>query len=155
MADFDYELPEDAIAQEPVERRDHARLLVATDPAGAVQHRRVTDLPGLLGEGDVLVVNETRVLPARLRLRKPTGGAATVDLAVGIDTFRPVSVADADDHEMHSERYRVPAETMDACERARRVVAVGTTTVRALESAAIGPLEGRTSLFIRGDYPFR
>ena len=57
---------------------------------------------------------------------------------------------------MHSERYSVPASTLEACARARRVVAVGTTTVRALESAAAtGQLQGRTSLFIHGRYPFR
>ena len=56
---------------------------------------------------------------------------------------------------MHAERYRVPASTMTACERAERVVAVGTTSVRALESAAAtGALEGSTSLFIHGDRPF-
>jgi S-adenosylmethionine:tRNA ribosyltransferase-isomerase len=83
-------------------------------------------------------------------------GVATVDLAVGLDTFRPIDVDDADHHPMHSERYRVPAETWAACGDARRVVAVGTTTVRSLEAAAAtGVLEGRTDLFIRGDYPFR
>jgi S-adenosylmethionine:tRNA ribosyltransferase-isomerase len=57
---------------------------------------------------------------------------------------------------MHSERYSVPASTLEACDRARRVVAVGTTTVRALESAAAtGELCGRTSLFIHGRFPFR
>ena len=60
----------------------------------------------------------------------------------------------AEDHHIHSERYRVPAETLDACRGAKRVVAVGTTTVRALESAARGPLTGRTSLFIHGDFNF-
>jgi S-adenosylmethionine:tRNA ribosyltransferase-isomerase len=80
---------------------------------------------------------------------------ASVDLAVGLDTFRPVSAERPEDHRIHSERYRVPAETLEACRRARRVVAVGTTTVRALESAATGPAEGRTELFIHGDYQFR
>jgi S-adenosylmethionine:tRNA ribosyltransferase-isomerase len=275
MSAYDYELPEEAIAQVPVEPRDSARLLVALDPGGAVGHRRVADLPDLLEPGDLLVVNETRVLPARLRLRKDTGGAvevlllepegdgwwqalvrpgrrvpagtvleagpalvvevhapieggrrrvrlrtangteaalaahgevplppyihtpladperyqtvyaqapgsvaaptaglhltetvldrcrsrgidvAAVDLAVGIDTFRPVTAERAEDHHMHSERYRVPPETIAACRRARRVVAVGTTTTRALESAASGALEGRTSLFIHGGYRFR
>ena len=79
---------------------------------------------------------------------------ATVDLQVGLDTFRPIVAERPEDHQIHSERYRVPPETMDACRRARRVVAVGTTTTRALESAATGPLEGRTSLFIHGDYRF-
>ena len=232
----------------------------------------MADLPDLLDEGDLLVVNETRVLPGRLRLQKPTGvavevllleqingaweamvrpsrrvppgtvleagpaltvevgehlgdgrrrvhvraedldaalaahgvvplppyihepladperyqtvyakaagsaaaptaglhltddvldrcrargiGVATVDLHVGIDTFRPIVADRPEDHQIHSERYRVPAETLAACRRARRVVAVGTTTTRALESAAAGPLEGRTSLFIHGDYRF-
>jgi S-adenosylmethionine:tRNA ribosyltransferase-isomerase len=78
----------------------------------------------------------------------------SVDLAVGLDTFRPITAERPEDHEIHSERYRVPVETMDACRRARRVIAVGTTTTRALESAAAGPAEGRTSLFIHGDYRF-
>src|SRR4051812_25177520 len=268
MSAYDYELPGSAIAQTPVEPRDAARLLVATAESGTVAHRRVADLPKLLEDGDLLVVNETRVLPARLHLRKPTGGAvevllleeldghwealvrpgrrvppgtvlnggpglvvevgdhvgegrrrvrvegdiaqcgevplppyinaaladperyqtvygtmpgsvaaptaglhltdavldrcrtrgvgvAAVDLAVGLDTFRPVTAERPEDHQIHSERYRVPRETLDACRRAKRVVAVGTTTVRALESAAHGDLAGRTSLFIHGDYDFQ
>jgi S-adenosylmethionine:tRNA ribosyltransferase-isomerase len=74
----EYELPEAAIAQQPTEPRDTARLLDATDAAGKVVHRRVRDLPELLRPGDVLVVNTSRVLPARLRLTKATGGAAEV-----------------------------------------------------------------------------
>ena len=73
-----YELPEAAIAQHPVEPRDAARLLDASDPGGTVVHRHVSDLPGLLGPGDVLVVNTSRVFPARLHLFKATGGAAEV-----------------------------------------------------------------------------
>jgi S-adenosylmethionine:tRNA ribosyltransferase-isomerase len=300
MEAFDYLLPPEAVAQEPAEPRDAARLLVAGGGAGAgaeggaIEHRHVRDLPDLLQPGDLLVVNDTRVLPARLHLRKPTGGAvevlllerdgtgawwealvkpskkvapgtvllapgdrpavevgdvleggrrlvrllvdpadradradpahsaspaglgtigevplppyitrplpdaeryqtvyartpgsvaaptaglhlshdvldrcrargierASVELVVGLDTFRPVVVDDADDHVMHSERYVVPAQTMEACRATRaqgsRVVAVGTTTTRALEAAAAtGQLEGRTDLFIKGDYPFR
>ena len=67
-----------AIAQQPVEPRDAARLLDATDSTGTILHRRVVDLPSLICRGDVLVVNDTRVLPARLRLRKATGGAVEV-----------------------------------------------------------------------------
>ena len=272
MADYDYCLPDTSIAQEPAEPRDAARLLVATGPA--VDHRRVRDLPDLLRSGDLLVVNDTRVLPARLRLRKPTGGTAEVlllepdddgwvalvrpgrrlppgttllapdgtpvievgepcddgasrhvriiaepwaygeiplppylrrgiadperyqtvyadrpasvaaptaglhltdsvleacrargvdlarvELVVGLDTFQPVTVDDPADHVMHSESYRVPVSTWEACARTRaaggRVVAVGTTTTRALESAAAsGRLEGRTRLFIRPPYQF-
>lgn len=76
-ADLDYELPASSIAQTPIEPRDAARLLVAAAD-GAVTHRHVADLPGLLREGDVLLVNDTRVIPARLHLRKPTGGAVEV-----------------------------------------------------------------------------
>jgi S-adenosylmethionine:tRNA ribosyltransferase-isomerase len=81
---------------------------------------------------------------------------ARVELVVGLDTFRPIAVDEVAQHRMHSERYRVPVETWDACRRAGRVVAVGTTVVRALESAAArGELEGRTDLFIRRPYDFR
>ena len=76
----DYDLPEAAIAQTPVEPRDSARLLDALDPGGQVIHRSVRDLPGLVGPGDVVVVNDSRVIPARLRLSKASGGAAEVML---------------------------------------------------------------------------
>jgi S-adenosylmethionine:tRNA ribosyltransferase-isomerase len=285
LAAFDYELPGAAIAQRPVEPRSAARLLVAPELAGAPMpgatgpaHRTVAELPDLLAPDDVLVVNDTRVLPARLRLTKGTGGAAEVllleetatpgtwtalvrpgrrlpagtelfaggrravvvgadagagrrlvtlladdldaiggqipfppyirdaagidperyqtvyarqpgsvaaptaglhltpavldacrargvhivpvELAVGLDTFRPLSGPSLADHVMHTERYRVPAGTVAACEEARRcggrVVAVGTTSVRALEAAAkTGALEGRTDLFIRPGFEFR
>ena len=244
------------------------------DPAAPPAHRTVADLPSLLAPGDVLVVNETRVLPARLALHKRTGGAAevfllerepagtwlalvrpgrrlppgtelvggdgaavvrvgerlddaegtrrvvlvgepaehgtiplppyihepladpgryqtvyartegsvaaptaglhlteevlaavrerdvtvhTVDLAVGLGTFRPLGSDDLDTHHMHEERYAVPEATLAACAEATgRVVAVGTTTLRALESAAVtGALEGRTDLFIRPGFDFR
>ena len=269
MDAYDYDLPEGAIAQRPAEPRTSARLLVALGDDEEVTHRTVADLPVLLGDGDLVVVNDTRVLPARLFLTKPTGGAvevllleragddrwealvrpsrrvppgtrlfdgavevaeaegdagdgrrivrlladpekhgrlalppyihepladdtryqtvyartpgsvaaptaglhltddligrieavgakvARVDLAVGLDTFRPVTAERAEDHVMHSERYRVPEETMAAARQARRVVAIGTTTVRALESAAAtGELEGRTRLFIRPGFEF-
>jgi S-adenosylmethionine:tRNA ribosyltransferase-isomerase len=285
MADFDYELPDHAIAQNPIEPRDSARLLDASGTL--VVHRHVRDLVDVFRSGDLLVCNETRVIPARLRLRKPSGGAvevllldrrvdgswkalvrgskkiapgvllspgvglhvsiddvleggqravrllgddgslldeaktesmlqtygeaplppyitapladpsryqttyarlpgsaaaptaglhftpellgalvakgvqfATVDLTVGLDTFRPVSVDRPEDHDIHSERYRVPAETLEAIAATKaaggRVIAVGTTSVRALESAAAsGSAQGRTALFIYGDYPFR
>lgn len=268
-AAFDYDLPPEAIAQVPVEPRDAARLLVDRGPGAEPEHRVVADLPTLLRPGDLLVVNDTRVRPARLRLRRPTGGraevlllerrddgrwealvrpsrrvrsgtrlegvdgvaavvgedlgeghrlvdiegdtdaagdvplppyirvpltdpdryqtvyarrpgssaaptaglhltvevldrcraagveVAAVDLVVGADTFRPISTERVEDHPIHSEAYSVPEATMAACERAERVVAVGTTVVRALESVVVtGELEGRTRLFIHGDYPF-
>lgn len=77
-ADLDYPLPPSAIAQRPVEPRDAARLLVGHGPSDPVKHRTVADLADLLDPGDLLVVNDTRVIPARLHLRKPTGGAVEV-----------------------------------------------------------------------------
>jgi S-adenosylmethionine:tRNA ribosyltransferase-isomerase len=79
-----------------------------------------------------------------------------VTLHVGLDTFRPVTVDDLADHRMHSERYAVAREAWERIERAERVLAVGTTTVRVLESIALGaPLEGRTDLFITPGFDFR
>jgi len=284
LAEFDYELPEQAIAQVPIEPRTAARLLDALDPAAPPVDRRVADLPALLCKGDVLVVNESRVLPARLELHKTTGGhvevlllapvggdpagpgalwealvrparrvregtvlsagshpvveiigraedeeatdagvhlvrlidvetaaacgtvplppyihealgdperyqtvyarspgsvaaptaglhftddlldrcqsaGATVeriDLAVGLGTFRPITAEVVEDHVMHAERYRVPETTLGACREARRVIAVGTTALRALETVAAGaPLEGETRLFVHGGYEWR
>jgi S-adenosylmethionine:tRNA ribosyltransferase-isomerase len=81
---------------------------------------------------------------------------ARVELVVGLGTFRPITVDSVEDHVMHAETYSVPPETISACERAERVVAIGTTSVRALESAAAtGELAGRTDLFIHGDHPWR
>lgn len=277
LSDIDYELPEKLIAQHPVEPRDSARLLVATHPS-QIEHRRVTDLVDFLEAGDVVVVNDTRVLPARLALHRKTGGAAevllleqhssdfrlwealvkpasklkpdevleyfgkrvvrvgprteagdtfvveildenpmellqrigamplppyirssltdleryqtvyarrmasaaaptaglhftpelmarivekgvvveTVELVVGLDTFKPISTDDPLDHLIHSEFYSVEQRVMDACEQAKRVIAIGTTATRALESvAASGQLTGRTSLFITPGFQWK
>ena len=286
---FDYELPVSAIAQHPLKERDAARLLVDNGPDRAPENQHVRDLPELLEPGDLLVLNTTRVLPARLALCKETGaavevlllerldggvlsdsgssrwealvrpgrklppgttvrpregsglevaidedlgegrrvvtidvdgplldvlehfgrmplppyitesleeqeryqtvfserpasaaaptaglhltpdvltrcadrgiGRADVELVVGLGTFRPIATDRIEDHLMHGELFRVPQETLDACTRTRaeggRVVAVGTTAVRALESAvALGITEGRTELFIHGDFEF-
>ncbi|MGH2626808.1 MAG: S-adenosylmethionine:tRNA ribosyltransferase-isomerase, partial [Anaerolineales bacterium] len=69
-SDFDYALPPDRIAQQPASRRDSSRLLVMDRKTGALSHRTFRDLPALLRPDDLLVVNVTRVLPARLRARK-------------------------------------------------------------------------------------
>src|SRR4029079_7871817 len=72
-----------------------------------------------------------------------------VELVVGLDTFQPISEDDPLRHRMHTERYRVPEATWAACQAAGRVVAIGTTSVRALETAAsTGRLSGRTDLFL-------
>jgi S-adenosylmethionine:tRNA ribosyltransferase-isomerase len=277
MAEFDYALPVDRIAQHPVEPRDAARLLVDRGPSNPPEHRHVRDLPTLLRPGDLVVVNDTRVLPARLLLQRASGarvevlllepldgsfrrwqavvrnarklrppeqliatdgvavvdvvgrdaddlfvveiagddpravlechghvplppyitepladperyqtvyadrpasvaaptaglhftdavldalvacdiGVARVELVVGLDTFKPVTVDDPAQHPMHREHYAVPAEVLARANAAARVVAIGTTTVRALESAARGALSGRTELFLRRGETFQ
>lgn len=96
----------------------------------------------------------TEALLGRVRARGAT--VAPLELAIGLDTFRPVTADRLDDHVMASERYRVPAATAEAVAAARRVVAVGTTVVRALETwAATGDAAGRSSLFIRRPFDWR
>lgn len=77
-SDFFYELPEELIAQTPLERRDSSRLMLLDKNTGETRHRRFYELPGLLRAGDCLVLNDSRVLPARLFGRRPTGGAVEV-----------------------------------------------------------------------------
>lgn len=77
-SDFDYELPGGRIAEYPAPRRADSRLLVVRCSDGRIEHRRFRDLPGLMNAGDLLVVNDTRVFPARLLGRKPTGAAGEV-----------------------------------------------------------------------------
>ena len=75
---YDYELPPELIAQRPPAARDAGRLLVLDRAGGGLADRRIADLPELLAPGDLLVFNDTRVLPARLRARKPTGGRVEI-----------------------------------------------------------------------------
>ena len=81
-ADFNYELPADLIAQVPANRRDSSRLLVLDRPSRQVEHRMFTDFPAFLKPGDVLVLNNSRVIPARLRAIKPNSGGAVEVLLV-------------------------------------------------------------------------
>jgi S-adenosylmethionine:tRNA ribosyltransferase-isomerase len=278
VADFDYQLPEELIAQAPLEERDASRLLVLPRGEGQIQHRSVRELPALLAEGDLLVANDARVIPARLRghkqgtggkveilLVEPLGGAdwlalgqagkplragqrvevlgsaveivqvreggelvvrlplegdalckfldeagelplppyirhapgaqdreryqtifarergavaaptaglhftpaligklrergvglAFITLHVGPGTFLPVRAQRIEDHRMHRERFVVPSGTAQAIEAARRVIAVGTTALRALEASGGRPGEGATDLFITPGYAFR
>lgn len=276
ISEFNYELPEHLIAQTAAEPRSAARLLIdnGNDAPG---HSVVERIGEQLRSGDVVVVNNTKVLPARIHLFRSTGGrvemllleplgdgewecllrpggklrvgeqlysptgqpvvtvlgrrespsAATfavaihaaeqelfqlgelplppyitqrpsdpnryqtvfahrpasaaaptaglhftneliadltnagirfleVELIVGIDTFRPVEAEQLDDHVMHTESYHVPQDVFDEAHEARRVIAVGTTSTRALESAATrGQLSGRTDLFIRPGYEWK
>jgi S-adenosylmethionine:tRNA ribosyltransferase-isomerase len=252
-SELDYDLPPELIAQHPAERRDASRLLVFDRRSGQVRHRVFSELPEELA-GELVVVNDTRVLPARIPIERPrgevllleplgdgvwealarptrrlraglrygdvellehlgegrwrlrlhgepagvtplppyivepledpqryqtvyateTGSAAAptaglhftpellarldverVTLHVGLDTFRPVAVEDLSDHELHGERYEVRPEAWERIRSADRVLAVGTTTVRVLETLARGaPPAGRTSLFITPGFEF-
>ncbi len=285
-SDFDYELPEELIAQHPAAQRDHSRLLVMDKYTGAVEHRVFRDIVDYLHAGDVLVLNNTKVIPARIfgvkeggtakievlllkrdddlpntwevlvhpgkrakvgtvidfgegRLKgeviantsagrkvtfhfdgifeeileelgtmplppyiheqledqnryqtvyaKVDGSAAAptaglhfttelletlrqngieieeVLLHVGLGTFKPVSEEDIEDHEMHSEYYKISQETADRINKAkaegRRIISVGTTSTRALESAAKdGRLQagsGWTNIFIYPGYKWQ
>jgi S-adenosylmethionine:tRNA ribosyltransferase-isomerase len=92
VADFDFDLPDELIAQEPPAERGASRLMVVDRASGHIAHRQFAELPALLGAGDLLVVNDTRVFPARLiGVRLPGGGAAECFLvrpaALGADTW--------------------------------------------------------------------
>ena len=78
ISDFDYDLPPELIAQEPLPERDASRLLVLDRRTGAIEHRAFRDLPELLNPGDLLVVNRSRVIPARLLGRRASGGEAEI-----------------------------------------------------------------------------
>lgn len=81
---LDYDLPPELIAQRPAERRDASRLLVYERESGAVRHRSFAELPAELG-GELVVVNDTRVVPGRLRLRRQTGGYVEVLLLEAVE----------------------------------------------------------------------
>ncbi len=88
IREFDYALSPDLIAQEPLDERDASRLMVVGRATGAVEHRTFADLPDLLRDGDLLVLNDTRVVPARLEGKKGTGGrveALLVERTGGLD----------------------------------------------------------------------
>ena len=87
-ADFSYALPPELIAQRPLAERTASRLLALDGTDGSLRDLRFADLPGLLRPGDLLVVNDTRVLPARLALHRATGGAAEVLLLEPLDGAR-------------------------------------------------------------------
>jgi S-adenosylmethionine:tRNA ribosyltransferase-isomerase len=89
ISDFDYHLPPELIAQTPIEPRDASRMLVHHRDTGQIEHRRFRDLPDYLDPGDILVLNQTRVIPARLPAQKiPSGGAAEILLLRQLDQTR-------------------------------------------------------------------
>ena len=253
-SELDYDLPSELIAQHPPERRDASRLLVYDRATGAVRHREFAELPDELS-GELAVVNDTRVVPARIRIEQPKGevlllehegngewlalarptrrlkaggrhgpvellehlgegrwrvrlegepdgeaplppyiteplsdparyqtvyadeaGSAAaptaglhftpellgrlaverVTLHVGLDTFRTLATDTLEAHELHGERYTVRPAAWRRIEAADRVLAVGTTTVRVLETVATNRLlQGRTSLFVTPGFEFR
>jgi S-adenosylmethionine:tRNA ribosyltransferase-isomerase len=253
--ELDYDLPPELIAQHPVARRDESRLLVYDRMSERVDQRRFAELPDVLGDA-LTVVNDTRVLPARIPIERPRGevlllerldadglweglarptrrlragarygpvellehlgegrwrlrlrgepdgetplppyitepladperyqtvyanepGSAAaptaglhftddvlrrldverVTLHVGLDTFRPVAVEELGEHRLHGESFSVTSHAWHRIRAAPRVLAVGTTTVRVLETLARGaPLVGRTDLFITPGFEFR
>jgi S-adenosylmethionine:tRNA ribosyltransferase-isomerase len=269
LSDYEYDLPRELIAQRPLERREDSRMMVLQRATQTIEHRRFSELKTLLAPGDLLVLNNTRVLPARrfsddgaieflfleklgparwkclvkpgrkmrvgaiakidkveLRvdqilpegvrtvvldedvdlyaggsmplppyiarvsdaedvtryqtvfaqtpgaLAAPTAGLhftpeilseiphIFVTLHVGTGTFRPVQSENIAEHRMHPEWFSVPTEAANKIDNAKRIVAVGTTTVRVLESARRenGKLvvqTGSTELFIYPPYQFR
>jgi len=275
-SDFDYELPESSIAQTPVEPRDSSRLLVLHRDSGQLEHKIFRDIREYLRAGDLLVLNQTRVIPARIFAKKETGGRvellllrrrdeltweslvggkgvrvgsnvqvedgphaevieilegserlikfsepiepyfskvgnvplppyiheklidperyqtvyarepgsaaaptaglhftpgllqelqaagvkiAYVTLHVGLDTFAPVNEDDPGEHKIHSEWCELTQETADLINKTKqaggRVIAVGTTSVRTLESAGTKPFSGPTSIYILPGYEFK
>ena len=85
VTDFDYDLPKERIAQHPMEPRDHSRLLVVDKNTGAMEHRHFYNLPEYLRPGDLLVFNDTRVIPARLFGNKDTGAHVEVFLLTRVN----------------------------------------------------------------------
>jgi len=95
LQDYHFDLPEELIAQTPAAERDHARMMVMDRRTGGVDHRRFVDLPDLLSPRDLLVVNNTRVVPARLFGHKATGGKVEVlilDYAGGLEQLEAKGV---------------------------------------------------------------
>lgn len=87
-SELDYDLPSELIAQTPAEPRDSSRLMVIERSSGRIEHRIFRDLPQLLRAPDVLVANDTRVIPARVYARKPTGGKVEILLLRKLDATR-------------------------------------------------------------------
>jgi len=197
-SELEYTLPRELVAQRPVERRDESRLLVYDRATGETRHRHFHELREEL-RGELVVVNDTRVVPARLRLRRETGGEAEVlllerlnghneweglarpsrKLRAGqrlgpVELLKPLGEGrwrlrlegePAGETPLppyiteplsDPERYEVAPDAWERIRDADRVVAVGTTTVRVLESLARGaPLAGRTDLFVTPGFEFR
>src|SRR3982751_6949078 len=84
LSELDYPLPPELIAQHPRERRDDSRLLIYDRASGSVRHGRFSDLPEQLEPGELVVVNNTRVIPARIPIERPSGEGLLLE-RVGVD----------------------------------------------------------------------
>jgi S-adenosylmethionine:tRNA ribosyltransferase-isomerase len=269
LSDYDYDLPRELIAQRPLERREDARMMVLNRASQSIEHRQFPELKTFVGPGDLLVLNNTRVLPARrfsddgaieflflerlgakrwkcfvrpgrrmrvgsstkidgvtVRVSEVTGDGERIvsldqdidiyaagsmplppyidrvsdnedaaryqtvfahpagaiaaptaglhftpeilnqlphtflTLHVGPGTFLPVRSENVAEHRMHAERFSITAETANKINNAQRIIGVGTTTVRALESASttdgkVQSRENATDIFIYPPYRFR
>ena len=96
VTDLDFDLHESFIALTPTVPRDACRLLVLHRESGLIEHRIFRDLPGYLREGDLLILNDTRVLPARLTARKKTGGKIDILLVKELERNVALQVQDTD-----------------------------------------------------------
>lgn len=132
-SDFDYHLPPEFIAQTPVEPRDASRLMVLHRASGAIEHRIFREIGAYLQPGDLLVLNRTRVLKARLFARKPSGGrveilllrqrdALTWEALLGGKHVRPGISLQLEDEESPRKTAALHAEVLTALEGARRVI---------------------------------
>ncbi|RJP94261.1 MAG: tRNA preQ1(34) S-adenosylmethionine ribosyltransferase-isomerase QueA [Desulfobacteraceae bacterium] len=99
LTDYDYDLPEKLIAQIPSNRRDHSRLLHLNRTSGELAHRRFSELPDLLKSGDVLVVNDTAVIPARMFGVKETGGRVEILIVNYASAARPPQTGNTVEYE--------------------------------------------------------
>lgn len=147
---LDYELPRELIAQEPIARRGDSRMLVVERGSGCIEHRTFADLPTLLRAGDVLVMNDSRVIPARLKgVRAATGGRAEILILKELGGYRFRALIRTRGKAAVGERFTV-ADAF-ACELAQAKDTSGVCEVR-FDDARPYP-EFRASLFAAGEMP--
>jgi S-adenosylmethionine:tRNA ribosyltransferase-isomerase len=143
-SEFDYHLPPELIAQTPIEPRDAARLLQLDRSTGSIEHRRFYDLPDLLRPGDLLVANESRVIPARLFAHKAgTGGAVEILLLRRIDAVTWQALLRA--HRLHvgsriEVRPDLSAEVVETSDTGERVLRFNQPIDEQLNELGVMPL---------------
>ena len=142
ISNFDYDLPKDSIAQFPLSQRDESKLLVANQ---VVEHMHTRDFPNLLRPGDVVVLNETKVMPARLNLRRLTGGAVEVLALEEVDNGRLEALV------RPSRKIQVGEELLDQTGKA--VLRIDEVTLKG--TRYISPIEAemREILSVYGEIP--